>query len=96
MNNSIDIQVRVFPVITVDERTGVKSEGSIVLTKPQLQAAALVDMDYKQVIFRIYNRQGYKVAGIGKPSKHTITVDLYSANDEIIVEGNAKLPIEGA
>ena len=96
MNNSINIQVRVFPVIAVDERTGVKSEGNIVLTKPQLQAAALVDMDYKQVIFRIYNRQGYKVAGIGKPAKHTITVDLYSTNGEIIVEGNAKLPVEGA
>ena len=100
MNNTIEIQVRVFPVLIKDERTDGVDEDSIVLTKEQLQAAGVVGQSSKELIYRLYNRRGYKVLAIGKPIKKTITVDMYAAgihtNDcgRLVTEG-AKLVAEG-
>ena len=89
MNNTINITVRVFPVTIMDERTREASAESIVLTKEQLQAAQLVGESSKELIHRIYNRQGYRVACIGKPAKRTIALDLYQHGGEIVAEGGA-------
>lgn len=92
MNNSIEMTVRAFPVRYRDERTGAVSDGEIVLTKQQLQAAGLVGMDCEALICRIYNRQGYRVMDIGASDKKRVTVDLYSVGGQIVIEGRA--PVE--
>lgn len=89
MTNTINIQVRAFPVTVADERTGKESADAIVLTKQQLQAAQLVGESGKELIYRIYNRQGYRVTDIGKPVKRTIELDLYQHGGEIVAEGGA-------
>lgn len=76
MKTYMEINIRVFPVKIRDERTGLKTEDTIVLEKPRLQAAQLVEIDSKELIRRIYNQQGYKVLDIGKPLKQEITLDL--------------------
>lgn len=76
MENTITIQARVFPVTIQDERTGERQADSICLDKRQLQAAQLVGMSSTELIYRMYNRQGYRVLDIGKPTKQTISVDL--------------------
>ena len=90
MNNVINITVRVFPVTIMDERTREVSAESIVLTRQQLQAAQLIGESSKELIHRLYNRQGYRVADIGKPIKRTISIDLYHTGDEIVAEGDAR------
>lgn len=71
----ITIQTRTFPVTLKDNRSGETIEGTITLDKARLQAAALVGMDSKELIYRIYNREGYKVLEIGTPTKREITID---------------------
>lgn len=93
MNNTININVRVFPVSLRDERTGAVSEDTVVLTKGQLRAAQAVGQSSKELICRIFNREGYNVLDIGKAVKRTIPVDLYAnvTNDEIVIEGDGRL-----
>lgn len=91
MNIPININVRVFPVSLRDERTGAVSEDTIVLTKHQLQAAQTVGQSSKELICRIFNREGYRVLDIGKAVKRDISVDLYVHGDEIVIEGDARL-----
>ena len=76
MKNEITISVRAFPVLLEDERTGAKSSDMLVLSKEQLQAAQLVGQSSKELIYRLYNRRGYKVLEIGKPDKHGLALDL--------------------
>lgn len=76
MKTRITIQLRVFPVTIRDERTGEVSSDVIVLDKPRLQAAQLVGQDSNELIYRMYNRQGYRVLNIGKPEKLEIHPDL--------------------
>ncbi len=71
----ITIQTRTFPVTLRDNRSGETIEGTLTLAKEQLQAAALVGMDNKELIRRIYNQEGYKVLEIGTPVKREIMVD---------------------
>ena len=96
MNNTININVRVFPVSIRDERTGAVSMDTIVITKGQLQAAQTVGQSSKELICRIFNRKGYRVLDIGKAVKRDIPVDLYATaiDGEIMIEGDARL--EGA
>ena len=61
---------------TKDHRTGETSSDMIVLPKEMLQAAGLIGMTDEDLIYRTYNRQGYKVLEIGKPNKRELTVDL--------------------
>ncbi len=92
MNNTINVTVRAFPVKAKDMRSGTESAGHIVLTKEQLQAAALVGMDSKELIRRVYGRQGYKVLEIGEAVKRRVAVDLYAADGKIVIDGAAELP----
>lgn len=90
MNNPIEIPVRAFPVRIMDERTGAETTDTIVLIKPQLQAAQIVGESSRELIYRIFNRQGYRVADIGTPIKRTICVDFYQAGEEIVAEGSTR------
>lgn len=83
MNTSIAIEVRRFPVDIRDERTGVVSRDYIVLDKPMLQAAQMVGQSSKEIIWRFYNRQGFRVLEIGKPEKRSISVSLNELCDTI-------------
>ena len=74
-----NICVRVFPVKLRDSRSGEELTDEIVLTKAMLTAAQIVGQSSKELIHRIYNREGYSVLEIGKPRKTTVTVDLEQA-----------------
>ena len=78
MKNEITIQVRTYPVTIRDQRTGEQREDLLPLDKRQLQAAQLVGQSSNELIFRIYNRQGFYVLNIGKPIKREVRVDLAS------------------
>ena len=91
MNNAIKLNVLVFPVTIRDERTGTKSDDTIILTKNQLRAAQTVGQSSKELIYRLCNREGYRGLDIGKPKKREILVDIYAHGDEIVVEGDGRL-----
>lgn len=76
MKNEITIQVRTYPVTIRDQRTGEQREDLLPLDKRQLQAAQLVGQSCNELIYRIYNRQGFRVLDIGKPVKREVRVDL--------------------
>ena len=76
MKTEIKIPVRAYQVELKDARTGERSTDTIVLEKSRIQAAALFDLGDEDIIYRIYNRQGYRVLEIGKPKKVELTVDL--------------------
>ena len=76
MKTTYDLQIRAFPVQIRDERTGEEKGDTIVLDKPRLQAAQMVGQSSKELIERIYHKQGYKVLEVGKPRKVELTVDL--------------------
>ena len=76
MKNEIMIPVRVYDVKIRDERTGEKMDDTIVLTKEQLRAGAMFDLGDEAIIWRIYNRQGYRVMEIGKARKVNLNLDL--------------------
>ena len=78
MKNEITIQVRTYPVTIRDQRTGEQREDLLPLDKRQLQAAQLVCQSSNELIFRLYNRQGFRVLNIGKPIKREVRVDLAS------------------
>ena len=78
MKNEITIQVRTYPVTIRDQRTGDQREDLLPLDKRQLQAAQLVGQSSNELIFRLYNRQGFRVLNIGKPIKREVHVDLAS------------------
>ena len=65
MKTNITIEARRFPLELMDERTGCASLEYIVLDKRQLQAAQMVGQSSKELIRRIYNRQGFRVLEIG-------------------------------
>lgn len=71
-----DLQIRAFPVKIVDERTGEEKTDIIVLDKQRLQAAQMVGQSSKELIERIYQRQGFRVLDIGKPEKKAIILRL--------------------
>lgn len=79
MTTEIKIPVRVYPVTLKDTRTGEVMKDRIVLEKSRLQAGALFDLGDEDIIYRIYNRQGYRVLEIGKPHKVELTIDLKKA-----------------
>lgn len=76
MKTEIKITVRAYPVKIRDERTGEKMDDTIVLTKQKIQAVATIGMSDRDLIFRLYNRQGYHVLDVGRPKKKEIIVDL--------------------
>ena len=70
------ITVRAYPVEIRDERTGEKMKDTIVLDKAMLQAGAMVGLGDEDLVYRLYNRKGYRVFEIGKPVKADLMVDL--------------------
>jgi hypothetical protein len=91
MKTEIAIQVRAFPVIVEELRSNERSEDTIILTKEQLQAAQMVGQSSNELIYRLYNRQGFKVLHIIKPFKKTITINL---EDLLMVHDVRKLEKE--
>ena len=77
MKTEVKIQVRAYPVELKDHRTSETSTDVIVLSKEMLQAAGLIGLTDEDLIYRAYNRTGYKVLKIGAVHKQEITVDLY-------------------
>ena len=86
MKNEIKLQARAYMVQLKDARTGEKSTDTFVLSKEQLQAGGLIGMTDEDIIYRIYNRQGYRVLSIGNPSKKELTVDLGQLYRDHVVE----------
>ena len=82
MENRIKIEVRRFPVVTRNTATGVVSSDSIIITKEQLNAAQIVGQSSKELICRLYARNGFKVLDIGKAEKKTLCVNLAALWDE--------------
>lgn len=76
MKTTMTIQLRTFDVSIKDHRTGEQRKDLIVLTKAQLQAAQLVGQSSKELIERLYNRQGYGVQDIGRAKKQEVCLDL--------------------
>lgn len=76
MKTEIKIPVRAYTVELKDTRTGERITDTIVLEKSRIQAGAMFDLGDEDIIYRIYNRQGYRVLEIGKPQKVDLTVDL--------------------
>lgn len=82
MKTTVLLTLRTFPVTVRDERTNETTRDTIVLTKEQLRAADLVGQSSKDLIYRRYNRQGFKVLEIGKPEKRDVIVDLAALVDK--------------
>lgn len=79
MKTTMKITLRAFPVKIQDTRTGEIKEDRIVLTKEQLHAADLVGQSSKELITRMYNREGYRVLEIGKAAKQSGELNLEAA-----------------
>lgn len=76
MKNVITMEARRFPVTVRDTATGKVLHDEITLTKEQLHAAQMVQTSSKELIHRLYDRQGYEVQEIGKAEKRTIEIDV--------------------
>ena len=76
MKNEIVLNLRRFPVTVRDDRTGETVESFITLEKSQLQACQLVGQSSTDMIYRLYNRKGYRVLEIGKPDKLAVALGL--------------------
>lgn len=76
MQNRITINLRAFPVLAHDHRTGEEVAITVTVTKQQLQAAQIVGQSSMELITRLCDRQGYTVLEIGKPDKLSVPLDL--------------------
>lgn len=76
MKTNISIEARRFPVTLRDERTGEIIQSSIILDKRRLQAAQLVGQSSKELIQRLYNRQGFRLLEIGTPERRSLNLSL--------------------
>ena len=92
IKTTVELTLRAFPVKIVDTRTGEESTDTIVLDKQCLQAADLVGQSSKELIERIYHRQGYKVLYIGKPDKLNVEFRLDNMYTELTTR--AEIPMD--
>lgn len=76
MKNEIVLNLRRFPILAHDHRTGEEEAITVTVTKQQLQAAQIVGQSSNELIYRLCERQGYKVLEIGTPEKVAVAVDL--------------------
>lgn len=76
MKNEITLNLRVFPVTVQDLRTGEKMSDTITLEKSQVKACQLVGQCVTDLIYRMYNREGYRVLEVGRPRKAPLVVGL--------------------
>lgn len=70
------IQVRRFPVLLRDERTGEERQDAIILTKEHLRAAQLLGQSSTELIHSAYSKEGFKVLKIEAPEKREIRLNL--------------------
>ena len=76
MKSEIVLNLRQFPVLAHDHRTGQEEAITVTVAKQQLQAAQIVGQSSRELIERLCERQGYSVIEIGKPDKLVVTLDL--------------------
>ena len=76
MKNIVTIEARCFHVVIKNTGSGEVANDSIVLSKQQLRAAQIVGQSSKELIHRLYQRQGFKVLDIGRTEKKTLIVAL--------------------
>lgn len=76
MKNVIKIEARRFPVVIRNAATGIVTADHIIISKEQLNAAQIVGQSSKELISRLYARNGNKVLDIGKAEKKTLCVNL--------------------
>lgn len=76
MRTEITIEARRFPVTIKDGRTGEVSRDHIILDKDRLRACQLVGQSSNELIYRIYNAQGYRVLDIGTAERRSLPVNL--------------------
>lgn len=76
MKSEIVLNLRQFPVLAHDHRTGQEEAITVTVTKDQLRAAQIVGHSSKELVERLCDRQGYSVIEIGKPDKLAVTLDL--------------------
>ncbi len=76
MQTTVTLTLRRFPVVVKDGRTGEVSRDTIVIDKETLSAAQRVGQSSKELIYRAYNKNGFKVLEIGKPERGNVTVLL--------------------
>ena len=76
MSNVIKIEARRFPVTIKELATGIVGMDEITLTKEQLQAAQITLQSSKELITRMYERDGFEVLEIGKPERRTLEIDV--------------------
>lgn len=76
MKTEIKVAVRAYPVTVKDTRSGEVQGDTIVLEKSRLQAGVMFDLGAEDIIYRIYNRRGYRVLEVGKPRKLELVLDL--------------------
>ena len=80
------IQLRRFTVQIRDNRTGDVWQDCIVISKVQLHAAQLCGQSSRELIDRIYAREGYTVLGvIGRAEKREIPLDLEGVFNEVMI-----------
>ena len=76
MKNRIKIEARRFPVVIRNTATGEVTADHITISKEQLNAAQIVGQSSKELICRLYARNGFKVLDISTADKKTLCVDL--------------------
>ena len=81
MKTTIRLTLRRFHVVIKDQRTGEVSNDTITFDRRTLNAAGLVGQSSAELIYRHYNRQGYKVLDVGEADKLNVSVDLSELAD---------------
>ena len=80
MNNmkisTIQVPALRFPVTLQPDGCSEKINWHIVLTKDQLNAAQMVGQSSKELIERIFSRNGFTVLNIEKPLRKTLEINL--------------------
>ena len=81
MKTTIQLTLRRLHVVIKDQRTGEVSNDTITFDRRTLNAAGLVGQSSAELIYRHYNRQGYKVLDVGEADKLNVSVDLSELAD---------------
>lgn len=92
MRTNYELQVRAFPVKVRDGRTGEEKTDIIVFDKARLQAANLVGQSSKELIERVYQKEGFTVLDIGKADKMTVDIRLDNIYTELT--GREQIPMD--
>ena len=83
MKTYYELQIRIFPVKIRDCRTGEEWDDLIVIDKARLQAAQMVGQSSKELIERLYQKEGYTLLEVGKADKMTVDICLRNVYGEL-------------